>query len=548
DTAMSMVILGEQGCILDHNAAVARVYRWCHPQHCALITTPDKGHGRLSADNAQASNAEKVDKDGCHAKPLQSLGERTEAKSQPAVCMDNCNDTMKPRGWHGVSSSPVLNKSLVNSDSIRDTSESVIVQHTTSLPTKPESLTSGSVVLLNKKNDREDSNPRTAEGFIATTSEIQSDNVGQSTSTFQLKKGFFSVYVPFMMDSQFEKVQKTLTEESLSSADHPKDGTVTVADVQQILVDKRKKRKRKPAVNNTEDQDKERRRLTQVHASLVKVARQQGIFQEHLPTPLDNNLLYRQCAQYDLADDCFHNLLVTKDGLPVEIDTPQHDQGNSGPLIIDSSDSGTHSAQDFIHRRVEHGCDEPSVVSISGEMYDLIVLDPPWENKSVKRKKSYDMVGETALQQLPIPKLARPGSLVALWVTNNDRLEEFAMEELFPAWRLHPVAKWHWLKVTQTGDMVTSLSEGHKRPFEVLLLGRVDSQQDSEQSRQKNASSGAAVKDPPQSLVIISVPCSLHSKKVPLSEVLSPYLPENPRCLELFARNLWPGWTSWGRE
>lgn len=33
-----------------------------------------------------------------------------------------------------------------------------------------------------------------------------------------------------------------------------------------------------------------------------------------------------------------------------------------------------------------------------------------------------------------------------------------------------------------------------------------------------------------------------------LPEVLRPYLPSSPRCLELFARNLWPGWTSWGRE
>ena len=31
-------------------------------------------------------------------------------------------------------------------------------------------------------------------------------------------------------------------------------------------------------------------------------------------------------------------------------------------------------------------------------------------------------------------------------------------------------------------------------------------------------------------------------------DLLSPYLPDSPNCLELFARNLWPGWTSWGNE
>lgn len=31
-------------------------------------------------------------------------------------------------------------------------------------------------------------------------------------------------------------------------------------------------------------------------------------------------------------------------------------------------------------------------------------------------------------------------------------------------------------------------------------------------------------------------------------DILAQYLPENPHCLELFARNLLPGWTSWGNE
>jgi len=31
-------------------------------------------------------------------------------------------------------------------------------------------------------------------------------------------------------------------------------------------------------------------------------------------------------------------------------------------------------------------------------------------------------------------------------------------------------------------------------------------------------------------------------------DILASYLPENPQCLELFARNLLPGWTSWGNE
>lgn len=35
---------------------------------------------------------------------------------------------------------------------------------------------------------------------------------------------------------------------------------------------------------------------------------------------------------------------------------------------------------------------------------------------------------------------------------------------------------------------------------------------------------------------------------LPILEVLKRYLKDDPRCLELFARNLWPNWTSWGNE
>lgn len=60
---------------------------------------------------------------------------------------------------------------------------------------------------------------------------------------------------------------------------------------------------------------------------------------------------------------------------------------------------------------------------------------------------SYDMMNEGGLQDLPVARLARPGCLVALWVTNNDRLKDFSLQTLFPAWALSDVARWHWIKV-----------------------------------------------------------------------------------------------------
>ena len=48
--------------------------------------------------------------------------------------------------------------------------------------------------------------------------------------------------------------------------------------------------------------------------------------------------------------------------------------------------------------------------------------------------------------------------------------------------------------------------------------------------------------------MIMSIPSSQHSRKPPLNAILAPYLPKNFRGLEIFARNLLPGWTSFGNE
>jgi len=47
--------------------------------------------------------------------------------------------------------------------------------------------------------------------------------------------------------------------------------------------------------------------------------------------------------------------------------------------------------------------------------------------------------------------------VLALWVTNRERHRRFVDTELLPAWGLHHVATWYWLKVTDDGQLVSSL-------------------------------------------------------------------------------------------
>ncbi|ELR57869.1 Methyltransferase-like protein 4 [Bos mutus] len=176
--------------------------------------------------------------------------------------------------------------------------------------------------------------------------------------------------------------------------------------------------------------------------------------------------------------------------------------------------------------------------------YDVIVIDPPWQNKSVKRSNRYSYLSPLQIKQIPVPKLAAPSCLVVTWVTNRQKHLRFVKEELYPSWSVEVVAEWYWVKITSSGEFVFPLDSPHKKPYEGLILGRV---------REKAAlllSRNADVKELPipDHKLIVSVPCTLHSHKPPLAEVLKDYIKPEGECLELFARNLQPGWTSWGNE
>ncbi|XP_036679895.1 N(6)-adenine-specific methyltransferase METTL4 isoform X2 [Balaenoptera musculus] len=179
----------------------------------------------------------------------------------------------------------------------------------------------------------------------------------------------------------------------------------------------------------------------------------------------------------------------------------------------------------------------------SKKTYDVIVIDPPWQNKSVKRSNRYSYLSPLQIKQIPIPKLAAPNCLVVTWVTNRQKHLRFVKEELYPSWSVEIVAEWHWVKITSSGEFVFPLDSPHKKPYEGLILGRV---------REKAALPlrNADVKELPipDHKLIVSVPCTLHSHKPPLAEVLKDYIKPEGECLELFARNLQPGWTSWGNE
>ncbi|XP_039610778.1 N(6)-adenine-specific methyltransferase METTL4 isoform X1 [Polypterus senegalus] len=175
--------------------------------------------------------------------------------------------------------------------------------------------------------------------------------------------------------------------------------------------------------------------------------------------------------------------------------------------------------------------------------FDVIIIDPPWENKSVKRSNRYQFLPAHQLKQIPVPSLAAPECLIVTWVTNRQKHLRFVKEELYPFWSIEAVTDWWWVKITKAGEFVFPLESSHKKPYENLVLGRYRKNKEYFTSETETT-----IYPIPDQKIICSIPSTLHSHKPSLSEVLKEYISPDARCLELFARNLQPGWTSWGNE
>ncbi|KAM9100691.1 N(6)-adenine-specific methyltransferase METTL4 isoform 3-T5 [Sarcophilus harrisii] len=148
-----------------------------------------------------------------------------------------------------------------------------------------------------------------------------------------------------------------------------------------------------------------------------------------------------------------------------------------------------------------------------GKKYDVIVIDPPWPNKSVKRSKRYNYLSSWQIKQIPVPELAAPNCLVVTWVTNRQKHLQFVKDELYPYWSVETLTEWHWVKITRCGEFVFPLDSPHKKPYEGLVLGRIQGK-----TVLPLRNPEMKVLPIPDHKLIVSVPCTLHSHKPPLTD------------------------------
>ncbi|XP_010246997.1 PREDICTED: methyltransferase-like protein 2 isoform X2 [Nelumbo nucifera] len=219
-------------------------------------------------------------------------------------------------------------------------------------------------------------------------------------------------------------------------------------------------------------------------------------FRPHDKQTEDGGMPLIQCGEREVVP-IFNNLVVNKtsDDLEAEFHTRWYIIPRESCFYM--SDLG--QIHNLIPDQSDHG-------------FNLIVIDPPWENKSAYQKSVYSVLPNRYFLSLPIKQLSHTeGALVALWITNREKLQVFVEKELFPIWGVRYVARLYWLKVKLDGSLIGDLDLFHHRPYECLLLGYSNVQEVASDHH-------SAFKRPQDNQVIISVPGD-YSRKPPIGSI-----------------------------
>ncbi|XP_053673391.1 N(6)-adenine-specific methyltransferase METTL4 [Anopheles nili] len=176
------------------------------------------------------------------------------------------------------------------------------------------------------------------------------------------------------------------------------------------------------------------------------------------------------------------------------------------------------------------------------ETFDLMVLDPPWWNKYIRRVKTanakigYRMLANEDIKKIPLEQHLHRDTFVVVWCTNAQTHIDAITKEFFPKWGVELVGVWYWIKITKAGQPVCKFNEPkQKQPYERIYIGL--------------PAASAMANTFPRELFLYSVPSTLHSHKPPLQDFFtSKFIPKSANCLELFARSLYSGCTSYGME
>lgn len=217
---------------------------------------------------------------------------------------------------------------------------------------------------------------------------------------------------------------------------------------------------------------------------------------------------------------------------------------------------------------------------LADRKFNLILLDPPWPNRSVRRSAQYhtyqyfDMatltryIGDILRMHLynsdeedgkkgdSDQKRKSQESIAAIWVTNTEKSRMAAYDAIHAA-GLTVSEEWVWIKTTVKGEPVTPVDGLWRKPYEILIIGK-RCHGPGERQQTGTTSDGKTRR------VIAAVP-DVHSRKPNLREIFERVFFSSPSpspkggtssgyqhveysAVEVFARNLTAGWWACGNE
>ncbi|XP_067948831.1 N(6)-adenine-specific methyltransferase METTL4-like [Watersipora subatra] len=379
----------------------------------------------------------------------------------------------------------------------------------------------------------------TADGFILDTLKFYEDCYGELldvTSRGLRRQAVRPKSCLYNVESVFKMI-----------SEHEAD--VRETEMEAVALERRRKRKRKKErCSQSEPVDS---RIELMFNSIMVSAKAAGLF-NHVVSSNDNNVVARSLVD---SLGC-SSLLVELTGMSC------HGAERSiGYVQLNTPEDAASCQESFCHNLIESNCVDNISLRLQGRKFliptnssflmsdilglqefsqtfdrkfNFLIVDPPWENKSARRKKVYKRLNNTEFLELPIKRMSAENSLLLLWCTNCKSQREFIEKSLLPHWDFRVVSTWYWCKVTKSGDLIRPFHKGGKKPYETLCIAVRTGQAIPEQLISQK--------------VIVSIPSLIHSAKPALLELFKKYLPENPKCLELFARNLLPNFMSWGNE
>ena len=218
------------------------------------------------------------------------------------------------------------------------------------------------------------------------------------------------------------------------------------------------------------------------------------------------------------------------------------------------------------------------------QKFNLILMDPPWPNRSVRRSGHYQThhysemevlteglrdilrvhsycAGDTKQGSYPSetqtePQIQSEQSMAAIWITNAEKSRKAAYQALIGA-GFCICEEWVWVKITTDGQPISALDGIWRKPYEILVIGRKDENkinvpEDCETLPHQIDDLTPISEAVTTRRVIAAVP-DVHSRKPNLKSIFEQVFfasdqTQSYSALEVFARNLTAGWWAAGNE